>query len=83
MRLCGHETAVGEPPLLLAGSVYSAVHSAIDAARKDYNGGKTEVLELNPPATVENVKRLCGYDNVERYFESVVRSGKAPHGKLM
>lgn len=78
---------MGEPPLLLAGSVYSAVHCAIDAARKDYNGGKAEVLELNPPATVENVKRLCGYDNVERYFEhyfeSVGRSGKVPHGKLL
>jgi xanthine dehydrogenase molybdopterin-binding subunit B len=79
--------AVGEPPLLLAGSVYAAIHQAIAAARKDYLGPKfagRDAFEFNPPATIQNVKALCGFDNVERYIESQLQTAlKAPHGKLL
>ncbi|KAG0608809.1 hypothetical protein M758_8G134400 [Ceratodon purpureus] len=65
--------AVGEPPLLLAGSVYSAIWSAIRAARKDYKGsdGCGDVFEFNTPATMDKVKKLCGMDNVEKYLARV------------
>ena len=79
-------TAVGEPPLLLARSVYSAIHNAIAAARKDYQGAKAgrDTFEFSPPATIEKVKALCGLDNVERYMESALQAAKyLPHGKLL
>jgi len=78
-------TAVGEPPLLLAGCVYSAIHSAVAAARKDYKGFSAghDVFELNPPATMDKVKSLCGLDNVERYIESTLKTANGPHGKLL
>ena len=72
--LCLNVTvAVGEPPLLLAGSVYSAIWSAIRAARKDYKGsdGCGDVFEFNTPATMDKVKKLCGMDNVEKYLARV------------
>lgn len=72
--LCLNVTeAVGEPPLLLAGSVYSAIWSAIRTARKDYKGGNGwgDVFEFNTPATMDKVKKLCGMDNVEKYLAQV------------
>jgi len=77
---------VGEPPLLLAGCVYSAIHSAIVAARKDYKGANAgrDLFEFNPPATVEKVKSLCGLDNVEHYLKSTLKTTfQVPHGKLL
>lgn len=67
-------TAVGEPPLLAASTVLSAIRMAIAAARKDYKGGspKHDVFELNPPATVVKVKKLCGIDNVEMHLQSTL-----------
>jgi xanthine dehydrogenase molybdopterin-binding subunit B len=70
--------AVGEPPLLLSSSVFSAVRMAINAARKDYedDGGyvDSKAFGFNPPATMDKVKKLCGFDNVEKFLQSTLNS---------
>ena len=49
---------VGEPPLVLAATVYFAVKQAIYDARKDR--GLTDWFMLRSPATVERVQEACG-----------------------
>ena len=49
-----HSKAVGEPPLMLAMSVFAAIRDAI-ASVKDYS----EFPPLNAPATPEEVLRVC------------------------
>ena len=51
----GGSKAVGEPPFMLAISVYEALRSAIAAAK-----GETVRIELTAPATAENVLRALG-----------------------
>jgi xanthine dehydrogenase molybdopterin-binding subunit B len=78
--------AVGEPPLLLAGSVHMAIQNAIKAARKENARWcaqpnveeesklkNTNIFRLDTPATVDRIKLLCGLDNVESYLEALVR----------
>ncbi|MFT6416778.1 MAG: xanthine dehydrogenase/oxidase [Dokdonia sp.] len=48
---------VGEPPLVLANTVFFAIKHAILAARKDR--GHDEWFELQNPATVERVRDAC------------------------
>lgn len=48
---------VGEPPLVLAGSVYLALKNAIMAARADR--GRTDWFLLEGPATVQRVREAC------------------------
>lgn len=45
--------STGEPPLVLANTVYYAIKHAILAFRKDY--GKKEWIQLDPPAGIENI----------------------------
>lgn len=52
---------VGEPPLVLAASVHSAVKQAVLDARKDR--GHTDWFELRSPATVERVREACMVDS--------------------
>ena len=78
--------ASGEPPLLNASSVFSAIRSAIVAARKDYLGGTVEhdTFQFDQPATMDKVKKLCGFDNVEHHLQSLATTAAAPthhHGK--
>ena len=47
--------STGEPPLVLANSVYFAIRHAVAAARADL--GHTDWFELDSPATVERVQR--------------------------
>lgn len=51
---------------------------AISAARKDYmdDGGNVEsrVFGFSPPATLDKVKKLCGFDNVEKYLQSMLNT---------
>ncbi|KAI5083886.1 hypothetical protein GOP47_0000055 [Adiantum capillus-veneris] len=68
--------ACGEPPLLLAGTVHSAVRQAIQAARKDCfttfgeeGQGKDGFFRLDTPASMERVKNLCGLERVEGYLK--------------
>uniref|UniRef100_A0A8D8Y3K1 xanthine dehydrogenase n=1 Tax=Cacopsylla melanoneura TaxID=428564 RepID=A0A8D8Y3K1_9HEMI len=49
--------AVGEPPLLLASSVYFAIRDAIDAARRE--SGKEDYYRLDTPATPAKIRLLC------------------------
>lgn len=67
--------ACGEPPLLMAGTVHSAVRRAVEAARKDRfttisgeDEDKGSFFRLDTPASMERVKSLCGLDRVEEYL---------------
>ncbi|KAJ3669930.1 hypothetical protein LUZ60_010254 [Juncus effusus] len=68
--------ASGEPPLLLASSVHSAARDAIKAARTQLfslaksNDSPFE-FQLPVPATMSVVKELCGFDNIEKYLETI------------
>ncbi|CAA7388130.1 unnamed protein product [Spirodela intermedia] len=69
--------ASGEPPLLLSVSVHCATREAIREARKELAalGGPEPppaVFQLDVPATMPVVKKLCGYDNVERHLEAAL-----------
>ncbi|XP_060084586.1 xanthine dehydrogenase/oxidase-like [Ylistrum balloti] len=48
---------VGEPPLLLAISVYIAMRKAIQACRAD--AGLTDAFDLDIPLTAENIRMAC------------------------
>jgi abscisic-aldehyde oxidase len=64
--------------LLLAASVHCAIREAIRAARKEIHcsgpGSSPSHFDLEVPAIMPVVKELCGLDNVEKYFESVLSS---------
>ncbi|EPS68517.1 hypothetical protein M569_06242, partial [Genlisea aurea] len=68
--------ASGEPPLLLAASVHCATRAAIAEARKQLAswGGAVESedvtrFQLDVPATMPAVKKLCGLDVVEVFLQ--------------
>ena len=77
--------ACGEPPLLLAGSVHSAVRRAIEAAREDrfknwasHNEKlDTRYFELDTPASMEKVRSLCGLDSIETYLKHRINQSAA------
>ncbi|XAH25446.1 xanthine dehydrogenase molybdopterin binding subunit [Xylophilus sp. GW821-FHT01B05] len=52
--------AVGEPPFMLAISVYEALRNAIAAARGGDEDGERQPVRLEAPATAENVLRGLG-----------------------
>jgi xanthine dehydrogenase large subunit len=54
----GGSKAVGEPPFMLAISVYEALRNAVAAGRE--GGDATEPVVLTAPATAENVLRALG-----------------------
>ncbi|XP_034674780.1 abscisic-aldehyde oxidase-like [Vitis riparia] len=69
--------ASGEPPLLLAVSVHCATRAAIREARQQllrWTGlNKSDsTFQLEVPATMPVVKKLCGLDNVENYLQSLL-----------
>ena len=73
---------------MLSGSVLSAIRNAVVAARKDYRGANvggdvSDVSILDPPATMDKVKKLCGLDNVERYLRSISKKTEARRGKII
>ncbi|XP_071965549.1 xanthine dehydrogenase/oxidase-like [Antedon mediterranea] len=57
--------AIGEPPLLLAGSVFFAIKDAIRAARRD--AGKEEIFRLDSPATAERIRMACADSITEKF----------------
>lgn len=71
--------AAGEAPFLLGGSIHSAIRKAIVAARMetakwttanstlDDQEGINE-FRLDPPASMDRIKKLCGLNNVELYL---------------
>ena len=69
--------ASGEPPLLLAVSVHYATRAAIREARKQFLHWKglnkfDLTFQLEVPATMPVVKKLCGMENVESYLQSLL-----------
>ncbi|KAJ9676130.1 hypothetical protein PVL29_024905 [Vitis rotundifolia] len=69
--------ASGEPPLLLAVSVHCATRAAIREARQQllrWTGlNKSDsTFQLEVPATMPVVKKLCGLENVESYLQSLL-----------
>ncbi|CAN1179882.1 Aldehyde oxidase 4 [Linum perenne] len=66
--------ASGEPPVLLAASIHSATREAIKEARKQLHswGGLDSDhanFQLDAPATMAVVKKLCGFNSVETYLK--------------
>ncbi|VAI37750.1 unnamed protein product [Triticum turgidum subsp. durum] len=61
--------ASGEPPLLLAASVHCAMREAIRAARTDFSVNSPLTFQMDVPATMADVKGLCGLDVVERHLQ--------------
>ena len=49
---------IGEPPLLLASSVFFAVRQAIKAARKDA-GFEKKYFQLDSPLSAERIRMAC------------------------
>ena len=63
--------ASGEPPLLLASSVHCAMREAIRAARMEFAAESPLTFQMDVPATMADVKELCGLDVVERHLQSL------------
>ena len=64
LRTIQRSRGVGEPPLFMGSSVFFAIRDALKAARAQY--GKTEVLSLQSPATVERIRVSCADEILER-----------------
>lgn len=58
-RLLFSSKEVGEPPMVLASSVYLAIKRAVLAARRDKLGEKPEWFTLPCPATPQAVREAC------------------------
>lgn len=56
----GGSKAVGEPPIMLAISVYEALRAAIGAAQERAGNDPHRCVHLTAPATAENVLRALG-----------------------
>ncbi len=63
VRVDQHGFVVGEPPLVLAATVYFAVKHAVLAARKDR--GRDEWFTLESPATVERIREACRVETAD------------------
>jgi len=55
--VCCNIQGVGEPPLMLAVTVFFAIKDAISAARKD--AGLSGSFQLDSPATAERIRMAC------------------------
>ena len=69
--------ASGEPPLLLVVSVHYATRAAIREAQKQLLRWKglnesDSTFQLEVPATMPVVKKLCGLENVDIYLQSLL-----------
>ncbi|VAI37771.1 unnamed protein product [Triticum turgidum subsp. durum] len=71
--------ASGEPPLLMAASVHCAMREAIRAARKDFSASSPLTFQMDVPATMADVKELCGLDVVERHLQSLSSAAAGPN----
>lgn len=64
----------------MAGSIHSAIRKAIKSARSDRARWESSTgvrdkmkdnFRLDVPATMERIKELCGFGNVESYLEAM------------
>ncbi|XP_068201119.1 xanthine dehydrogenase/oxidase-like [Palaemon carinicauda] len=62
--------AVGEPPLLLATSVFQAIKAAVGAARAEQN--LSLVFRLDSPATAERIRMACRGHILEKLNKKMV-----------
>ena len=67
-RAVASSKAVGEPPFLLANSVFFAIKDAVCAAREG-NGLDTDIT-LDSPATPERVRMACGGPISDVFYDS-------------
>jgi xanthine dehydrogenase/oxidase len=85
-RLSGKRTAVspaaiqssrtvGEPPLILANTVFFAIKHAILAARQD--GGDDRWFELESPATVERIQAACQVQTEQLVLRQLRKAARA------
>eukprot|EP00871_Galdieria_phlegrea_P004977 jgi/Galph1/5480/GphlegSOOS_G4164.1 len=58
---------IGEPPLFLSFSVFSALRHAIQAARRDHS--LTSFFTLDSPLTVERIRMACGDEIVQHVLK--------------
>ena len=58
--------AIGEPPLVLATSVFFAIKDALYAARAD--AGVDGIFQLDCPATVDRIRMAC----VDQFTKQVI-----------
>ena len=64
---------IGEPPLLLASSVFFAIRQAIKAARKDA-GLENKYFQLDSPLSAERIRMACE-DHLTQKVPSSGRGG--------
>uniref|UniRef100_A0ACD5TTY2 Uncharacterized protein n=1 Tax=Avena sativa TaxID=4498 RepID=A0ACD5TTY2_AVESA len=64
----------GEPPLVMAASVHCAMREAIRAARTEFSVESPMTFQMDVPATMADVKKLCGLDVVERHLQNLVHN---------
>ncbi|XP_042880077.1 xanthine dehydrogenase/oxidase-like [Penaeus japonicus] len=67
--------ATGEPPLLLATSVFYAIKQAVASARADQ--GFSPVFRLDSPATAERIRMAC-QDSLTQKIEPAVLNNEKP-----
>ena len=51
---------VGEPPLVLSGSVFLALRDAVEAAREEEGVPRGGQMVFDSPATAERIRMACG-----------------------
>lgn len=66
---------IGEPPLVLANSVFYAIRGAVKAAREDQ--GKREWFEFAAPATVQRIQTACDVTPDQLRIQSTQTKGQA------
>ena len=62
--LCPVSKGIGEPPLLLASSVFFAIKDAVKSVRAER--GLTREFEFNSPATCERIRMACADQFMEQ-----------------
>ncbi|EMS66414.1 putative aldehyde oxidase 2 [Triticum urartu] len=56
----------------MAASVHCAMREAIRAARREFSAESPLTFQMDVPATMADVKELCGLDVVERHLHTLL-----------
>ncbi|XP_033724917.1 xanthine dehydrogenase/oxidase-like [Pecten maximus] len=67
---------VGEPPLLLASSVFFAIKEAVQSSRAEV--GLTDDYPLKCPATAERIRMACQDKIIDRCQQAEMKPGSSP-----
>jgi len=60
---------VGEPPLMLATTVFLAIKDAVSAARAD--AGLSGAFQLDSPATAERIRMACTDQFTQQVYDQI------------